>query len=199
MTRIVAALLPLLLVAGECQYVATSADVTRLEVDLTDVFGNALEKGCEVELRRGDGKAAASARGLVMERVAHGVYRLEARCPGFLLARQEIRLALREQTVRVRLHFGGALGGGQGCDGPYGGLVLRIKRGNATAGAGQLWAKLVPLHGSGGMEARVSSSGWVSFVNDEMGPQILLVSSGNRVWHQAVVDLGKATGEIQLP
>jgi hypothetical protein len=57
----------------------------------------------------------------------------------------------------------------------------------------ELWVKLVPLRGVGGIEVHVSRDGWFLASGLDDGPYLLLVVDGNAVVHAESVDLPRST------
>lgn len=105
------------------------------------------------------------------ERVRYGAYTIRVWAPGFRSSTVPIHLDQSELSVRAQLAVGMECGGYSSASGSV----------SPPPENRELWVKLVPIKGVGGIEARVGPHGFFLASGLESGKYLLLVLEGSSV------------------
>lgn len=111
--------------------------------------------------------------------VLYGDYLLRIEAPGFRSATQPIHIDAPETLLRFELEIGTIAG-------VHRASIIRGQIQKLPANQ-EIWAKAVPLRGTGSTESRVYGSGYFELRGLRRGSYILLLTSGDRVLHQQIV------------
>jgi hypothetical protein len=127
-------------------------------------------------------------KGAVAQKIPYGVYTVRVSAPGFRRSERQFFVNQPEVFVRMQLSVAAECGG------------LAAAHGNIRyfPADRELWVKLLPLRGAGGVETRVRRDG--SFLAGEVedGPYLLFVVEGNAIVHTASVTLPASPVIIDL-
>jgi hypothetical protein len=156
----------------------------RVNVSAFSVLGERLPNLSIDLIEAGTGKSfKAQFRGAVAENIPYGTYRLRVWSPGFRSFERELRLYQPEVSLRTQLSVSVE------CQGlaEIAGVVQPAPKHR------ELWVKLVPLRGIGGVEVHVSRDGWFLASGLDDGEYLLLVVDGNAIVHTESVDVPRST------
>ena len=169
------------LCSGECVRVGP-AQFGRVEISAFSVLGERLSS-LDVDLIEvGTQKTLRSKlKGTVAKKLPYGTYLMRVSAPGFRRSERQIILDQSELLVRIQLSISIECGGFAEIRGTL----------HQTPADRELWVKLVPLHGAGGAEARVSHDGSFLAGGLDGGQYLLLVVDGNAIVHTASVVVPK--------
>jgi hypothetical protein len=161
--------------SGDCIFIQTQKGT--IEVTGFDVLGAPIQMVNADLLEANTTRKLASAQKGRFDGVVFGEYTVRVSGPGFYAADVPIRLDQATLNVRTQLAVG------EEC------RTFASIAGKATGGrvAGSLWVKVIPVHGSGGLEAPINPSGYFVASGLDRGQYLIVVMDGSTPIHSETV------------
>jgi hypothetical protein len=169
-----------LLCSGECIVVSGPPKFGRVEVSAFSASGERLPT-IDVDLIAAitNRSFKPQIKGAAAAKIPYGLYTVRVSAPGF--RRSERQLFVNQPEVFVRMQLSVAIECGDLAEAH--GMIHSIPNDH------ELWVKLVPLRGAGGVETRVARDGSFVAGRVEDGQYLLFVIDGNAIVHATSVML----------
>lgn len=165
------------LYAAECHSIPALQD-GQLEILVSDVTGQQ-HREFRATLTSTVLPRAVTSLQSPKQKVPYGKYVLRIESVGFKTHEQTIEISAPQTEVRAELELGSL-----GCGEPP--SLIRGQIQNLPVQQ-EIWAKAVPLRGSGSVESRVHGSGYFELRGLRRASYILLLTTADRVLHQQIV------------
>ena len=161
--------------SGDCIFIQTQKGT--IEAAGFDVLGAAIQMVNADLLEAKTMRKLASAKQGRFDGVLYGEYTVHMAAPGFYAV--DVPVHLDQATLKVRAQ----LAVGEPC------RTFSTIAGKATGAkvAGGLWVKVIPVHGSGGMEAPVNADGYFAASGLDRGQYLVVVMDGSTPVHSETV------------
>jgi hypothetical protein len=175
LVRIVCLLLMGSICSGDCIFIQTRKGT--IEAAGFDVLGAPIQMANADLLEAKTMRKLASAKKGRFDGVLYGEYTVRMAAPGFYAVDVPVRLDQATLNVRAQLAVG------EEC------RTFSTIAGRATGAkvADGLWVKVIPVHGSGGMEAPINSSGYFVASGLDRGQYLIVVMDGSTAVHSETV------------